>query len=369
MDAVRPLSSSSLFPQVGPNKLLSFNSPRGRGDDHAASVHLGQSANDASTQILNAIYGGGQQSGSQNLFGTGSESAPAESTDLLSQLTPDLQKEALSLTSGLLNSDGSLQSMLDGIAELLAAFSGNGAQPAAAQGEAVPAEQTAAQQGVSASASHFHMTAEFHTSSTTVTSSETGDTVQTQSTDFAIEIEFDQVAVQAQQQNPRAATNDPIVLDLNRDGAISVSDPESGVAFDIDKDGVSEQTAFVRGGDGFLALDRNKNGVLDDGGELFGDQNGSENGFIELGKFDSNNDGKIDAKDVVFSELRIATASTDGNISLHSLSEYGIQSLDLNYRAAQQTLTGGSYLSGVGSYTTADGSKNLMADAELSYRV
>ena len=162
-------------------------------------------------------------------------------------------------------------------------------------------------------------------SSTTVTSSETGETVQTQTADIKFEIELDQVTVQAQ--DGGQATKDPLVLDLNHDGVISVTNPDSGVVFDIDGDGAKDRSAFATGGDGFLALDRNQNGVIDDGTELFGDQNGSANGFLELGKYDSNGDGKIDAADPVFSSLRILTADKDGSMILQALGAYTFLSM------------------------------------------
>ena len=59
----------------------------------------------------------------------------------------------------------------------------------------------------------------------------------------------------------------------------------------------------MTGGDAFLAIDRNGNGSIDDGTELFGDQNGAAHGFAELAKFDSNHDGVINAQDDDFDKL------------------------------------------------------------------
>jgi hypothetical protein len=85
---------------------------------------------------------------------------------------------------------------------------------------------------------------------------------------------------------------DPIVFDLDGDG-IELTDTANGVRFDITGTGKAVQTAWVRGGDALLAWDRNGNGKIDSGLELFGDQRGATNGFEELRKLDTNSDGFI----------------------------------------------------------------------------
>ncbi len=98
----------------------------------------------------------------------------------------------------------------------------------------------------------------------------------------------------------------PLVLDINGDG-LKYTSAEDGVIFDLDNDGNPEQTAWTTAqsefDNAFLVLDKNKNGQVDNGGELFGDQNGEENGFLELAKYDSNGDGVINSEDEVFNEL------------------------------------------------------------------
>lgn len=64
---------------------------------------------------------------------------------------------------------------------------------------------------------------------------------------------------------------DPLVIDLGKKG-IELTNVDGRVHFDLDKNGFSEKTAWIGTEDGFLALDRNGNGIIDDGGELFGDQ-------------------------------------------------------------------------------------------------
>ncbi len=184
------------------------------------------------------------------------------------------------------------------------------------------------------------------------------------SVDVSVDIAIAGVIQAAQQAEKKC---DPIVLDLNRDGKISLTGPENGVLFDIDRDGKSDRTGFVSGGDGFLALDRNGNGIIDDGGELFGDQHGASNGFQELGRFDENNDGTIDKNDSVFDKLLVATSDGAGSISSEKLTTYGIQSLATKYRSVSEIADGGNEIVQEGSYTQKNGKKGLAADVLLRY--
>ena len=92
---------------------------------------------------------------------------------------------------------------------------------------------------------------------------------------------------------------DPLIIDLGESG-IELRSLEHGVNFDLDNNGFAEKTAWIGTEDGFLALDRNGNGSIDNGGELFGDQvilkdgSKSESGFEALAELDDNGDGIID---------------------------------------------------------------------------
>jgi len=110
--------------------------------------------------------------------------------------------------------------------------------------------------------------------------------------------------------NDAARTTSPIVFDLDGDG-IETTSLSYGIFFDHDANGFAELTGWVSSDDGMLVLDRNNDGIINDGKELFGDQtilnNGSKaaNGFQALADLDDNQDGKIDYNDVAYSQLKV----------------------------------------------------------------
>ncbi len=147
--------------------------------------------------------------------------------------------------------------------------------------------------------------------------------------------------------NPPDFGCSPLLIDLD-DVGFELTAPLNGVSFDIDADGVLDQIAWTRAGrlDGFLAFDRNGNGTIDDGSELFGDStllpNGSRarNGFEALFAFDSfdgNQNGFIDPGDPIFTELSVwVDMDHDGRVGtdeLRSLRALKIAALSLEYRA------------------------------------
>ncbi|MCL4456174.1 MAG: hypothetical protein M1406_02010 [Nitrospirae bacterium] len=103
---------------------------------------------------------------------------------------------------------------------------------------------------------------------------------------------------------------DPAIVDLDGDG-IETTNVKDGAFFDHDGNGFAEQTALAAPDDGTLVMDRDGNGTIDSGKELFGDQtilnNGQRaaNGLQALREQDSNADGKIDANDTAFANLKV----------------------------------------------------------------
>lgn len=126
---------------------------------------------------------------------------------------------------------------------------------------------------------------------------------------------------------PAHLPRDPLVVDLGGQGP-STTGLNGARAFDLTGTGASEMTSFVSGASAFLALDANGNGRIDSGRELFGDQHGAADGFEELRKYDLNQDGQIDARDPVFSRLKLWFG--DGRLT--SVSDAGLRALSLAAR-------------------------------------
>lgn len=137
----------------------------------------------------------------------------------------------------------------------------------------------------------------------------------------------------------------PIVLDLNKNGITSTK-LDNTVYFDHDNNGFKEATAWIEKDDGLLALDKNGNGKIDNGSELFGNHTVSNtaygytdpkatNGYEALKTYDINNDNVIDEKDEIFSKLKIWKDKNLNGITdegeLSSLAHNNIKSIDLNY--------------------------------------
>lgn len=144
----------------------------------------------------------------------------------------------------------------------------------------------------------------------------------------------------------------PIIINVSR-GDIVLTDVANGVLFDINADGLPEQIAWTKANSqvGFLVLDRNGDGVINNGTELFGNvtpqpSSKTPNGFRALSEFDKpenggNGDGVIDSHDAVFPRLLLWIDANHNGISepaeLHPFSEFGITSISLDYRQSQRT--------------------------------
>lgn len=165
--------------------------------------------------------------------------------------------------------------------------------------------------------------------------------------------------------------SDPITLDLDGDG-IELTSHTNGARFDILGNGRAVNTAFVTGGDAFLALDRNGNGIIDSGRELFGDQNGAANGFEELRMLDSNRDGVVDANDEAFDQLLLFRDNGNGITEpgeLISLRDAGIEAILLGYRDVIEAAAGGNRIAQAASYRRVDGTYGRAVDSILNYTV
>ena len=170
---------------------------------------------------------------------------------------------------------------------------------------------------------------------------------------------------------------DPLVLDLDGDGIETVgTQGYAGALFDHDKDGIRTSTGWAAADDGLLVIDRNSDGLINNGGELFGDstvlKDGSNavHGYAALAEFDSNSDGKVDAQDADFAKLKVWRDLNQDGVSqdgeLFTLAEVGVQSLNADYQDVNQRLGNGNTIAQKGSYTTADGETRDMGDLLLA---
>ena len=175
---------------------------------------------------------------------------------------------------------------------------------------------------------------------------------------------------------------DPLTFDLDSDGLETVGvNNKNPVFFDHDADGVKTATGWIAPDDGFLVLDRDGNGKIDDGTELFGDSTPlldaernvigkAEDGFAALAQEDTNNDGVVDSNDANFANLRIWQDLNQDGISqaeeLKTLEEAGIASISVTKTEHSKVLPNGNLIADLGTYTRTDGSTATVGEtAEL----
>lgn len=161
------------------------------------------------------------------------------------------------------------------------------------------------------------------------------------------------------------ALKDPLVINFSGNAAQLA---QATFKFDLDADGRTDNMRFVAPGSGFIALDHNGDGKINDGRELFGALSG--NGFADLAKYDDDGNGWIDQNDAVFDRLLVWTRDGGGKDSLQGLLQHGVGALYLGNAETPFALKdSGNALQGAvrasGLYLREDGGAGTLQQIDL----
>ena len=164
----------------------------------------------------------------------------------------------------------------------------------------------------------------------------------------------------------------PLVVDLDGDGKIETVSTDGNVHFDFDSNQKIENSGWIGKNEGFLVRDINGNGQIDNGIEMFGNhtvlQNGKNavNGFEALKDLDSNGNGKFDAEDDAWSQVKVwRDANTNGIVDsgeLLTLEQAGIESINLKYDYQKEADENGNLEIQQGTFNRTDGTTGKVSD-------
>ena len=157
---------------------------------------------------------------------------------------------------------------------------------------------------------------------------------------------------------------DPLLLNFSGQSAQLTSQK---FAFDLNADGQNESISFVKGA-GFLVFDKNADGKVNNGSELFGPASG--NGFAELAQFDSDANNWIDENDAIYQQLSVWTKDSDGKDLLQNLKQANVGALFLGNISTPFDLNNSSgktdgLLQASGMWLSEDGRANLLQQVDL----
>ena len=163
----------------------------------------------------------------------------------------------------------------------------------------------------------------------------------------------------------------PLVLDLDGDG-VETTSVENGTHFDHDSNDFAEKSGWVGKDDGLLVHDKNNNGTIDDGTELFGNNSvlssgtTAKNGFEALADLDSNNDGIFNSSDTKWNNIKVWKDANGNGIvdegELLSLVQAGVAGINLDYEASTTVDNNGNEHKQTGTFIKTDGTTGSVHD-------
>lgn len=185
-------------------------------------------------------------------------------------------------------------------------------------------------------------TSTFHSESESTSFSTMGTVVTSDGREINFNVEIGmsrafQEAYEGSQTIKSVVLCDPLVINLDTD-VTELSDQK--FYFDIDADGEEDEISQLGSGSGYLALDRNEDGTINDGSELFGTSSGD--GFSDLAQYDEDGNGWIDEADSVWNQLKIWCREEDGTDTLYTLADKGVGAICLQRVGTDFTLQSGS---------------------------
>lgn len=181
---------------------------------------------------------------------------------------------------------------------------------------------------------------------------------------FAMHMQHTQASHESVSIRAGAALKDPLVINY---AASSAQLSSQQMQFDLDANGRKESLAMLGNGSAYLALDKNGNGRIDDGRELFGALSGD--GFADLARYDDDGNGFIDSADAVFKDLKLWLPDSQGKGRLLSLADAGIGALALQHAQGSFDLIANNELQGQvrsnGIFVFEDGRIGSMQQVDL----
>ncbi len=154
---------------------------------------------------------------------------------------------------------------------------------------------------------------------------------------------------------------DPLVVNF---GGAPARLSAGKIDFDLNSDGTSDRISFVADGSGFLALDANEDGKVNDGSELFGPRTGD--GFAELSEYDSDANGWIDEGDAVFAKLRLWTRDGLSTLAQAGVGAISVSSAETPFELKDSRNVSHGQVRATGVYLSEAGSVGTVQQVDLA---